>query len=318
MDKVWLIFGGSGFIGTNLILSLIKKNKIICVDSSKKNNLNLLRLLTKNEKKKIIIINKSIINYQNIEHIFKNHKFDIIVNLAALTSINECTLNPNKTYAINVKGFKNILNSMKKFKKDKIIYASSSAVYGENRFKNTEKTKLNPKSFYGKTKIENEKIALEFFKKYKISSIGIRFSNIYGKYQRFHSLYSVVITKWINLIILKKQIIFHDNKNILRDFCHVSDVIKSIKLSCKYIEKNNKAEIFNIAYGKSISLNVLYKNIFHFLNKKNKDIKPNIKIGKTPRENIIVSRISITKAKRKLLYNPNVNIKKGLYLTFFK
>ena len=52
MDKVWLIFGGSGFIGTNLILSLIKKNKIICVDSSKKNNLNLLRLLTKNEKKK--------------------------------------------------------------------------------------------------------------------------------------------------------------------------------------------------------------------------------------------------------------------------
>ena len=57
MDKVWLIFGGSGFIGTNLILSLIKKNKIICVGSSKKNNLNLLIFLTKNEKKKIIIIN---------------------------------------------------------------------------------------------------------------------------------------------------------------------------------------------------------------------------------------------------------------------
>ena len=183
MNRTWLIFGGSGFVGTNLILNLIKKNKIVCVDINKQNNANLLNLLNSNEKKKIKIISKSIIKYKDLESIFIDQHFDIIVNLAALTSVNETSLNPKKTLLTNVKGFENILKLMKKYKKDKIIYASSCAVYGENRFKNNEKTKLNPKSFYGKTKIENEKMAIKYYNNYKISSVGIRFSNIYGKYQ---------------------------------------------------------------------------------------------------------------------------------------
>jgi nucleoside-diphosphate-sugar epimerase len=316
MNKVWLIFGGSGFVGTNLILNLIKKNKIICVDINKKNNTNLLKLLSKNEKKKIKIINKSIIKYNDLESIFRNQCFDIIVNLAALTSVNETSLNPKKTLLTNVKGFENILQLMKRYKKNKIIYASSCAVYGENRYKNNEKTKLNPKSFYGKTKIENEKIASEYYNKYKISSVGMRFSNIYGRHQRYNSLYSAVITKWINLIKYKKSVIFHDNKNILRDFCHVNDVVSSIKLSYKYIEKREKADLFNIAYGRSISLKILFKNILKFLQKKDKNMKPEIKLAKTPKENIIVSKISIEKAKIKLNYKPKISIIQGLCLSF--
>ena len=251
-----------------------------------------------------------------MESIFKNQYFDLIVNLAALTSVNETLLNPKKTLQTNVKGFENILKLMKKYKKDKIIYASSCAVYGENKFKNNEKTKLNPKSLYGKTKIENEKIAAEYYNKYKISSVGLRFSNIYGKYQRYNSLYSAVITKWINLIKYKKPVIFHDNKNILRDFCHVNDVVKSIKLSSKYIEKTKKNGLFNIAYGRSISLKILFKTILEFLKKKNKNIKPDVRFEKTPKENIIVSKISIQRAKMKLNFKPKINIKDGLNLIF--
>ena len=316
MNRTWLIFGGSGFVGTNLILNLIKKNKIVCVDINKQNNANLLNLLNSNEKKKIKIISKSIIKYKDLESIFIDQHFDIIVNLAALTSVNETSLNPKKTLLTNVKGFENILKLMKKYKKDKIIYASSCAVYGENRFKNNEKTKLNPKSFYGKTKIENEKMAIKYYNNYKISSVGIRFSNIYGKYQRYNSLYSAVITKWINLIKLKKPVILHNNKNILRDFCHVNDAVSSIILSFKYLKKNKQAELFNIAFGKSISLKKLLSNILQYFKKKNKKIKPNIRYEQTPKENIIMSKISITKAKKKLNYLPRTNIKKGLYLSF--
>ncbi len=316
MKKVWLIFGGSGFVGTNLILNLIKTNKIICIDINKKNNKNLLKLLRVKEKKNIEIITRSITEYKDLESIFKKKHFDIIVNLAALTSVNETSLNPKKTLQTNVKGFENILKLMKKYKKDKIIYASSCAVYGENKHKNNENTKLNPKSFYGKTKIENEKIANEYYNKFKILSIGIRFSNIYGKYQRYDSLYSAVITKWINLIKYKKSVIFHDNKNILRDFCHVNDVVSSIKLSYKYIEKRKKADVFNIAHGRSISLKILFKNILQFLKNKNRNIQTDITFEKTPKENIIVSKISIKKAKMKLNYNPKINIKKGLTLSY--
>lgn len=316
MNKVWLIFGGSGFIGTNLILDLIKTNKIICVDIDKKKNSNLLKLLDKTEKKNIKLINKSIVNYKDIKNIFKKYDFDIVVNLAAVTSVNETSLFPKKTKDTNIKGFKNILNSMKKFKKEKIIYASSSAVYGENKLLNYEKTKLKPKSLYGKTKIENEKNANEFYNKFNISSVGLRFSNIYGKYQRSSSIYSAVISKWINLLKIKKPIIMHDSKHIKRDFCHVSDVVSSIKLSLKYLERNNKAEIFNIAYGKSISLKILLKNILEFNKKRNKFTKLKIKKEKTPKNNIIVSKISIKKSLDNLKYKPKINIKKGLHLSF--
>ena len=316
MNKVWLIFGGSGFIGKNLILDLVKTNKIICVDFDKKNNSDLLKLLNQREKKNLTLIRKSIVNYYDIENIFKKYYFDIIINLAALTSVNETTQYPKKTKEINIKGFKNILNLMQKYKKEKIIYASSSAVYGENNFVNNEKMKLKPKSLYGKTKFENEKKANEFYKKFNILSVGLRFSNIYGKYQKSNSLYSAVISKWMHLLKLRKSIIIHDNKKILRDFCHVSDVVSSIKLSYNYLEKNHKAEIFNIAYGSSISLKVLLDNILQTLKKKNKHVKAQIKEEKTPKQNIIVSKISIKKAKIKLKYKPQIDIKRGLNLSF--
>ena len=125
-----------------------------------------------------------------------------------------------------------------------------------------------------------------------------------------------MITKWINLIKLKKPVILHNNKNILRDFCHVNDAVSSIILSFKYLKKNKQAELFNIAFGKSISLKKLLSNILQYFKKKNKKIKPNIRYEQTPKENIIMSKISITKAKKKLNYLPRTNIKKGLYLSF--
>jgi nucleoside-diphosphate-sugar epimerase len=208
------------------------------------------------------------------------------VNLAALTSVNECTLNPNKTYAINVKGFKNILNSMKKFKKDKIIYASSSAVYGENRFKNTEKTKLNPKSFYGKTKIENEKIALEFFKKYKISSIGIRFSNIYGPGQLN---FTAIIPDAIVSCIKNTKLTLRGNGETIRDFIHVDDIVDVYKLLAENLylfPKKYSGEVFNAGTNSPKKIKDVVKAIYYYKNKYTefkKTIK-NIKKNKTTGE----------------------------------
>ena len=243
---------------------------------------------------------------------------DQIFVLAGQSSVGLSFADPHQTISSAANILLNVLEGVRlKAPKCRVFNAVSSECFGETLdYVATENTKLNPKSFYGKTKIENEKIANEYYNKFKILSIGIRFSNIYGKYQRYDSLYSAVITKWINLIKYKKPVIFHDNKNILRDFCHVNDVVSSIKLSYKYIEKREKADLFNIAYGRSISLKILFKNILKFLQKKDKNMKPEIKLAKTPKENIIVSKISIEKAKIKLNYKPKISIIQGLCLSF--
>lgn len=319
MKKTWLIFGGSGFIGTNLILKIIKKNKVICVDNSKKNNQIILNLLKKKDKKNFILINSSISNYSSMKKIFYKYEFDIILNLAAITSVYETSKNVKKTIKVNIDGFKNILTLMEQFKKNNLIFASSCAVYGDTLTKNNENSELKPKSLYGLSKAKNEKIANQFFIKYKISSIGLRFSNVYGKFQSFNSLYSAVILKWIKLIRANKSIIIHNNRKICRDFIHINDVIKAINLSSDYLLENKKVfEIFNIASGKSISLNKLLKNILDFLKIKKKDFIHNIKYKKTPKDNIIVSKVSINKLINKLFFKPNIDIKRGLRLSYLK
>ena len=319
MKKTWLIFGGSGFIGVNLILNIIKKNKVICVDNSKKNNKIILNLLEKQYKKNFTLINASISDFSAMKKIFHKYEFDIILNLAAITSVHETSRNPKKTIKVNVDGFKNIFTLMKQFKKNNLIFASSCAVYGDTLTKNNENSKLKPKSLYGLSKARNEKIANQFFIKYKISSIGLRFSNVYGKFQSFNSLYSAVILKWINLIRANKSIIIHNNRKICRDFIHINDVIKTINLSSNYLLENKKVfEIFNIASGKSISLNKLLNSILDFLKIEKKNFIHKIKYKKTPKDNIIVSKVSINKIKNKLFFKPNIDIKRGLRLSYLK
>jgi UDP-N-acetylglucosamine 4-epimerase len=312
--NTWFVTGGAGFIGSHLILKLLEFNiKVICVDISSKNisamKIWLKKNIANNKIKNLTIYKKDISNFNSISKIIKKHKFSILVNLAAISSISEATHKPQKLFEINVLGFLNLLENINTKITKKIIYASSSSVYGKFSNKsNTENQDLFPISRYGMSKLLNEKIAEIYGITKKINIVGLRFFNIYGERQIFKGNVSGVIPKWIDALKKNKEIIIHNNKNISRDFCYIDDVISAI-ISCSKLNINQKnANIFNIGYGKSIGV---YR-LFNLIKKMTKSKNFAVKFDKVSSESIIESGASISKAKIQLKYRPRFDIVSGL------
>ncbi len=293
--KTWLITGVAGFIGSNFLEVLISNNQtVIGIDnfsSGKKKNI--LKFLNN---KNFIFIKKNINKLKKKN--FENKKIDYVIHLAAMASVSDSIKYPKKCFQNNVIGFQNLISSVSKIKKiKKIIYASSAAVYGDNIKKNNENSKLNPLSPYALSKIYNEDFARTYSKKINIEFIGFRFFNIFGKNQDPKSQYSSVISKWIYNLNNKKKINIYGNGFTTRDFCHINNVIFFIILSTQ--KKLKKNEIFNLASGKSISLNNLAKILILNI-KKNKNYLKFVNYKNFKKGDIYKSKSDISKIKKKI------------------
>ena len=256
-----LVTGCAGFIGFHLCNSLLKKNiEIIGVDNlnnyySVKYKKKRLEILKKNKKFKFEKIDIS--NYQKLENIFKRKKFDLIVNLAAQAGVRYSITNPDKYVKSNVNGFFNLIELSRLYKIKKIIYASSSSVYGEKKiFPQTEDMQLEPKNFYSLSKKNNEDMARIYSTYYNIQFIGLRFFTIYGEWGRPDML----ILKYIISKFRNKKFYLYNYGDHYRDFTYVGDAIKAINLLISKRFKN-KNEIFNICSNNPISLKKILKRI---------------------------------------------------------
>ncbi len=293
--KTWLITGVAGFIGSNILEILISNNQnVIGIDnfsSGKKKNI--YKFLNN---KNFLFIEKNI-NKLKIKN-FENKKIDYVIHLAAMASVSDSIKYPKKCFENNVTGFKNLISCVSKIKNiKKIIYASSAAVYGDSTKKNKEYSKLNPLSPYALSKISNEDFARIYSKKSKIEFIGFRFFNIFGKNQDPTSEYSSVISKWIYNLKNNKKINIYGNGLTTRDFCDINNVIFFIILSTQ--KKLKKNEIFNLASGKSISLNNLAKTLILYI-KKNRNYLKFINYKNFKKGDIFKSKSEISKIKKKI------------------
>lgn len=243
MKKV-LVTGGAGFIGSNLVTELLNnKYKVIVLDNFSSGDIKNL-----NENKNLEIVEGDIRDYDLLESLIK--KVDIVVHLAAIVSVVDCENNP-EACEVNVEATNKIFELAVENNIEKVIYASSAAVYGDvDVLPTRENFDLNPISKYGKYKLENEKKAKEM--KGGTSFVGLRFQNVYGPKQNIKSDYAAVIPLFINLALQGKPIkIFGDGKQT-RDFVFVKDVANAILLSINNKEKIN--DVFNIGTGKEISI----------------------------------------------------------------
>tara|TARA_B110000037_G_C17109138_1_gene501114 strand:+ start:221 stop:1180 length:960 start_codon:yes stop_codon:yes gene_type:complete len=271
MKKI-LITGCAGFIGFHLSkLLLDKKNIVIGIDNV--NNYYSIKL--KEHRLKILLGYKNFIfkkydiaDFQSLDKIFIKNKFDIIINLAAQAGVGYSMKFPEKYFNSNIQGFFNICNLAKKYKIKKVLYASSSSVYGDNKSLPVKEIyKTNPLNYYAISKENNEKTA-EFFSKIgNTRFIGFRFFSIYGPYGRPDML----IYKLLNCHEKKEIFYLNNNGNHTRDFTYIDDVISIIyDLINKRLSK--KSEIFNISNTKMIKL----KTLINLMSEKN--IKPSIKM----------------------------------------
>tara|TARA_B100000242_G_scaffold291371_1_gene264548 strand:- start:2368 stop:3315 length:948 start_codon:yes stop_codon:yes gene_type:complete len=276
-----LITGVAGFIGFSLANKLLKnkKNLVYGID-------NFDRYYSPSYKKRRIsriISNKrfffskiDITNKNKLIKFFQKNMFDIVFHFAAQAGVRYSLINPKKYYDVNDKGFKNILDAIIKIKPKKIIYASSSSVYGNtHKFPTRENDKLRPNNIYAKTKIRNEKLAQNYKNKYKLNICGIRFFTVYGEWGRP----DMFLFKLLKSYKSNKHFYLNNYGEHKRDFTYIGDVV-SILIKLSYL-KNFDFNIANICSSKPISI----KNICeHFKIKYNFN---NIKLIKKHKADVL-------------------------------
>lgn len=235
-NKTMLITGAAGFIGSNLCKELFKTVegiKIVGLD-----NLNdyydvsikeyrLKEIENLNGNKNWIFIKGNIADKSLIDSLFKEYKFNVVVNLAAQAGVRYSITNPDVYIESNIIGFYNILEACRHNPVEHLVYASSSSVYGTNKKipYSTEDKVDNPVSLYAATKKSNELLAHAYSKLYNIASTGLRFFTVYGPAGRPDMAYF----GFTNKLIKGETIEIFNFGNCKRDFTFVDDIVEGVK-----------------------------------------------------------------------------------------
>lgn len=299
----YLITGGAGFIGSNLVQALHDLgHHVRVIDDLSTGFMSNLEPVINH----IDFIKTDIRDYSSIKHHFKN--MDFVVHLAAWRAVGRSVDNPLIAHNINSTGIVNVLQSSREANVKKIVFISSSAVYGNTKTEcNKETDKLYPESPYGVAKLSGEHYCSVFSKLYDLPTVSLRLFNVYGPYSRVEALYSLVIPIFLNNLLQNKAptIDWHGRQS--RDFIHVNDVIRAIIMATNHTTAIN-GDIFNIGDGKTTSINDLLASLQQILGT---SIKP--KYGPKREGDVLTTHADTTRAKEILGFTPTVSLKTGLH-----
>jgi UDP-N-acetylglucosamine 4-epimerase len=306
----FLITGGAGFIGSNLVEYLLKYNagKVRVLD-------NLSNGYFENIKEFI-----GLPNFEFVEGDIRNldtcmtaiDGMDYISHQAALGSVPRSITDPITSNDVNISGFLNILIAAKESKVlKKMVYAASSSTYGDSpKLPKVEGNEGNPLSPYAVTKLVNELYADVFSKVYGLNTIGLRYFNIFGPNQNPNNPYAAVIPLFCKSFIEGVQPTIFGDGNTSRDFTFVENAIQA-NIKALFHKNFEKHEVMNVACGDQISLNQLIE----FLQQISK--KDIVAIYSTERQGDVKhSMASIVKIENNLSYSPKFKFKKGLEITY--
>ena len=302
-NKRVLITGAAGFIGSNLTDALLDLGaEVIGVDNLFNGRLENLNEAMKNSKFQFHKGDVRDLNF--LLDIFDN--VDIVFHEAAFASVPQSVKMPENCNDVNVNGILNVLNAARRMDVEKVIFASSSSVYGETPgIKKNEEMRRVPISPYGAAKLACEAYMYVYYHVYGIKTTSLRYFNVYGPRQRDDSPYTGVIAIWFNRACNNQNLIVYGDGEQSRDFTFVKDVVQANTLAG---EKDVPGEIFNIGAGNPITLNNLGKLILKLTGKEN------LKLEYTdPRPGDIKhSFADLTKAKKFLGFQPKYKQEEGL------
>ena len=271
-----LITGAAGFIGFNLSKYLLEnsKLKIFGVDnfntyysnSLKKDRIMELKKFRNFRFEKIDISNK-----KKLDIFFKKKKITLIINLAAQAGVRYSLIKPTEFVDNNVLGFYNIISAANKYKVKRIIYASSSSVYGDSAiFPLSEKQKIKPKNIYALSKKINEEMADVFSEQFKIYFVGLRFFTVYGEWGRPDMFMMKYLESSFNS---SKKFYLNNFGNHIRDFTYIDDVCEIIKRLILSKNKKKYHQFFNICSNNPLNLSKIINQINKLTFKKPKIFK---------------------------------------------
>jgi len=301
MTKI-CVTGGAGFIGSHLAEKLLNLgHNVIVIDNLKTGKRENIEKFLKN--KKFEFVKGSILDDKKLDKVMKD--VDFVFHEAAKIDIGESVKNPINIYNTNALGTLNVLNFSVKNEIKKIIFASSCAVYGDKKIPVKESTPTNPQNPYAISKIVAESLIKDFHENYGIETVILRYFNIYGPKQSIEMKYAGVIPTFITRALKNKNLLIYGDGKQTRDFTFVKDVVDANILAMKNKKVNEK--IFNIGFGKDVSINELAEKIIKLTNSDSKIIHKKSRIF-----DIKHSKANISLAKKLLRYKPKYDIKWGL------
>ena len=282
-----LVTGAAGFIGYHLVKSLIEDNHdVVGLDNindyysadlkfdrlnelgiNKDSAKDFLSLSGSNLFKNFKFIRMNLEDRENLPKLFKNQKFDVVCNLAAQAGVRYSIENPETYIDSNIVGFLNILECCRNYSIKKLVYASSSSIYGNNEkipFEEIDSTD-KPISLYAASKKSNELMAHTYSHLFKINTIGLRFFTVYGSWGRPDMAYYL----FANAIVKNSPINVYNNGDLSRDFTHIDDIVIGVKSALLSDSSTKKLyELYNIGNNKPVVLTKFIEIIEKHLDKK--------------------------------------------------
>jgi UDP-N-acetylglucosamine/UDP-N-acetylgalactosamine 4-epimerase len=311
IDKRVLVTGGAGFIGSNLIESLLNAgNKVVCIDNFSTGKRKNLKGFANNPN--FNLIEGDIRNYSDCVKSVKN--IEIVFHQAALGSVPRSIIDPVSSTDVNIGGFVKMLFAAKEANVRRFIYAASSSTYGNHPDLPKVEEKIgSPLSPYAITKYVDELFASNFATTYGIEVIGLRYFNVFGRRQDPDGAYAAVIPKFVKMLMKHQVPVINGDGTVSRDFTYIDNVIQVNHLAAVIQNIEALNQVYNVAHGERTTLNELFYFIRELAGKFDKDIltiEPvygPARVGDIPH-----SLASIEKAKDMLGYSPVQNVKVGL------
>lgn len=316
--KTWLITGVAGFIGSNLLETLLKLDqKIVGLDNfstGHQHNLDEVQsLVTTEQWARFTFIQGDIRNLEDCQKACAN--VDYVLHQAALGSVPRSIADPITTNAANITGFLNMLVAARDAQVKSFTYAASSSTYGDHpALPKVEENIGNPLSPYAVTKYVNELYADVFARTYGFKCIGLRYFNVFGKRQDPNGAYAAVIPKWTAAMIQGDDVFINGDGETSRDFCFIENTVQANILAATTKNDEAKNQVYNVAVGDRTTLNDLFNAIKVALGE-NKVVYEKEPVYREFRAgDVRHSQASIEKIKKLLGYEPTQKINQGIEL----
>ena len=260
----WLITGVAGFIGSNLLETLLKNNQVVTgldnFSTGFAHNLKQVQsLVTPQQWQNFNFIEGDIRDLSTCKIACANNAY--VLHEAALGSVPRSIADPINTNDNNITGFLNMLVAARDAGVKRFVYAASSSTYGDHPdLPKLEDNIGNPLSPYAVTKLVNELYAQVFAKTYGFKTIGLRYFNVFGQRQDPNGAYAAVIPKWVEAMITNKPVLINGDGETSRDFCYIDNTVQ-VNILAAVAGDEAANQVYNVAVGDRTTLNDLFELI---------------------------------------------------------
>ena len=314
--KTWLVTGVAGFIGSNLLETLLKLNQtVVGLDNfatGYQKNLDEVKSLVSSEQwNHFSFIEGDIRNFADCQQACSG--VDYVLHQAALGSVPRSLADPITTNEVNISGFLNMLTAARDAEVKSFTYAASSSTYGDHPGLPKVEDKIGkPLSPYAVTKYVNELYADVFARSYDFKSVGLRYFNVFGRRQDPDGAYAAVIPKWTAAMIKNDTVFINGDGETSRDFCYIENTVQANILAATTQNEDAANQVYNVAVGDRTTLNELFNAIKSALTDNGVSYEQEPTYREFRPGDVRHSQADVNKANSLLGYEPKFNISQGI------